>query len=136
MSVSLESVINKKTDFITRSIGGAKILAGASGDLVTLTPPAGQKVRLSNLSNVAGLSETNISVIIGGVDITGVMTLNGGAPNATSVFSVGSYQAYSAGDPPRGNYKSFTGGTDEVVIVRKTTGSLSNDLFYGYQFGE
>ena len=135
MSVTLNSIAAQSGDFITRLIGGAVISAGASGDLVTLTPPSGQRVRLTHLSNVAALTESNISVIVGGVDVTGVVSINGGAPTGSS-RSVGSFQAYAAGNPPNGNHTHLTGGTDEVVVIRKTTGSTSNDLYYSYQFGE
>jgi hypothetical protein len=136
MSETLGLVSNKNIDFVTRAIGGGTISAGASGDVITLTAPAGQRVMLTHLSTTAGVGEAGISVFIGGVDVTFSITINGSLPNSNTTLSVGSYQPYAAGVPPISNHKSLTGKKDEVIIVRKLSGSTVNTLYYAYQYGE
>lgn len=136
MSETLDSITKKNVDFVTRSISGGSISAGATGDVITLTPPTGQRVVLTHLSTTAGVSESNISVLIGGLDVTGVVSISGSSPAPLATLSVGSYQPYAAGNPPSNNHRQLAGGTGEPIVVRKNSGTTVNTLFYSYQFGE
>ena len=130
------SSIAKKI-FSTKLVGWALIPAGSSGagtSLVTLTPPSGQRVILTHLSTKPAQTESNMGVTVGGVDVTGSISVKGDLPSGASI-SVGSYLPYTAGIPPSNNHRQIYGGTDEVVVIRKT-GVTVNDLYYSYIIGE
>ena len=135
MSKTLNSVMSAGRDFITRSAGGSLISSGQTGTLLTLTPPAGQRVKLTHLSTLSGSIQSGISVIIGGSTVINALTVDGGSPNSASKFSLGRYQPYAAGDPPFGNYSQFTGRTDEVLTITKNAGNTTTVLYYAYEFG-
>ena len=136
MSVKINAVMGTTGIFTARSISGGKILAGASGDIISLTPPVGQRVKLTHLSTVAGDVESNMTVTIGTTDVTGVVAIDGNSPTGAGVITIGSYQAYPAGNPPATNFLQLTGKVNEVVKVTKNAGNTSFDVFYGYEFGE
>ena len=134
MSETLSAIVKTGGDFITRAAAGGTIAIGVTGDL-TLTPPSGQRVRLTHLSTTSGSQQSGMSVLIGGVDITGVVSIKGDAPVYTGTLSIGSYQAYTAGSPPNANHSQFTGSIDEPVIIRKNAGNTTVTIYYGYEFG-
>ena len=136
MSELLSSITGKQNDFATRLMGGGTISIG--GILATITPPTGQRVRLTHLSTAPGNVEAGIVVAFGGVDVI-LGSVNGASPTRTGnlYYSVGSYQPYAAGDPPMQNWDYFTGDTDEVLTIRQQTSTPTlNLIYYGYQFGE
>ena len=128
----------KYAEFTALEANGGSIGAGASGDILTITPPTGQRVRLTHLSttDIDTAFELFITVSFGLVDIISMGFLYGHAP-ITGRFSVGSYQPYSYANPapPSGNFEYFTGATDEALVVSKS-GSTENTIYYGYEFGE
>lgn len=137
MSETLNSIVGKRNDFATRAIGGGTVSSGASGVILTLTPPTGQRVRLTHLSTTDNVfaSEGVISVFFDSVKVVNQVTLYGYEPTFGS-FSVGSFQDYAAANPPIGNFKYFTGAVDEVLTVDKAIGNTTFDVYYGYEFGE
>ena len=135
MSVTLSSVFPSGGDFITRSASGGSISSGNTGTLVTLTPPSGQRVRLTHLSTTSGSTQAGISVAVGSNTLINALTVSGGTPNAASRFSLGNFQPYAAGDPPFGNYKQFTGKVGEALTIVKNAGNTSQTIYYGYEFG-
>ena len=135
MSEKLSSVIEAGGDFITRSVSGGSVSSGSSGDIITLTPPADQRIRLTHLSTVSGVQENNISIFVGADDVTGVVSIKGDAPTYTGQISIGSYQPYAAGNPPSANHRQLTFGKNEVVVIRKNTGTTTNTVYYGYEAG-
>ena len=135
MSEALNTVIETGGDFITRSASGGTITTGVTGTILTLTPPAGQRVRLTHLSTAAATNQTGISVIIGSNIIINELDLDGDSPTSTVKFSVGNYQPYGAVGVPAGNYQSFTGQTGEVLTILKNTGTTVATTYYGYEFG-
>ncbi len=140
MSEKLNTIVGKQNDFATRFMGGGTIPIGSSGTPVTVTPPPGQRVRLTHLSTTAGVSQTGIRVSFGG-SIVRSGTVNGEDPEGTggvsSTFSIGSYQAYPAGLPPSHNYMQWTGDTDEALTLTKyDAGATAQTVYYGYQLGE
>ena len=137
MSEKLNSIVGKQNDFVTRAMSGGSIALSSPGTILTLTPPAGQRVRLTHLSIQTGF-QGGISVAFGATDVLSVINISGDNPSAvSSSYSVGSFQDYAAGVPPSGNYDYFTGGTDEpLTIVKDAAGSTTNIIYYGYQFGE
>ena len=123
-------------DFVTRFMGSGSASIGASGDVITLTPPSGQRVRLTHLSNEVGVNETVMSIFLGALDVTGSVAINGADPTGSGVVSIGSYAAYLQAQPPSGNVRYITGKVDEVLTVKKNSGTLVGTLYYGYEFGE
>ena len=115
-------------EFVTRFVSGAlSVSSGVSGDFITITPPAGQKVKLNWLTGV----ETGISVALDGVNIITLLTLTSGSPTSAPNFFIGSDGTANA----TGTHRFIIGGVDEVLTVNKvaaTTGTVR----YSYEFGE
>jgi len=132
MSEKLTKIAGKQNDFATRFMGGGSVGTGVL-NVLTLTPPSGQRVRLTHLSTAAGTSQITISITIGGVTVILFGGINGGDPSVG--FSVGSYQPYAAGIPPNKNYEHFTGATDEVLNITSNNATTTT-IYYGYEYGE
>ena len=135
MSEKLSTIVGKENDFATRLMDGGSIATGVTGTILTLTPPSGQRVRLTHLSTTAGTSQSGVSVLFAAETVVSEDVIDGDVPSAGSV-SVGSYQDYTAGAPTRGNYLFWTGGANEVLTIVKNAGNTSQTIYYGYQFGE
>lgn len=135
MSEALNSIVGKQNDFATRFMGGGSTSATGDGvPIVTLTPPAGQRVRLTHLSTAAGTTRPSLKLAFDALDITITFTLDGDDPSSN--WTVGSYQDYTAGNPPSGNHLFFTGDVDEVFYIISTAGAATGTIYYGYEFGE
>ena len=135
MSETLSAIVKTGGDFITRAASGSVIGSGVTGVLRIITPPTGQRVRLTHLSTTAGANQTGISINIGAETVIDQLDLDGDSPTATVKFSVGNYQPYAAGNPPASNYKQFTGGKNEDVVISKNAGNTTTSIYYGYEFG-
>ena len=136
MSELLGSVFSGSGGFVSRLAAAGEISAGVTGDILVLTPPPGQKVRLTHLAVGLTFEQIDISVLFGGVSVITNGAVNGENPSGNTRFSVGRYGAYPAGATPNGNYLYFTGGTDEVLTINKTPGNTGVAIQYGYEFGE
>ena len=123
-------------EFVSLFADGAVISSGASGTLATLTPPSGQRVRLTHLSTTSPTIQINITVRFDAIDLVTAKSVQGDSPQAPAEFSIGSYQPYTAGLPPSGNHKHITGKIDEVLYIILTTSTTAVDLYYAYEFGE
>ena len=119
---------------ITRSIITGSIGSGATGDILDVSPPPGQKIKLTHLSTFNSLAEADISVGFGGTVFINA-TINGSDPTVGS-FSVGSYQPYEGTLPPVGNVQSVSGDTDEPLLISKGVGSTGTTIYYAYELGE
>ena len=132
MSKLLSSVAGGSGVFLVKFISGSLSIApGPSGDLVTITPPSGRRVSLDFLYMSGSLSEANIEVEVGGESVVSGDLDDGNATAQTNKFAIGPRVTSSNGvqkDP-------LIGRVDEVVIIRKTTGTLSATMFYSYRFG-
>jgi len=125
-------IIVEGAGFATRFASTAITLgSGQSSTFITLTPPSGQKVRLTALQLSAN-SETNISVDIGSETVITTKTLVATTPNAANQFFIGQLGSSSRS----GTYLWLTGKVDEVITVTKTSGSTANTVQYAYEFGE
>tara|TARA_R110000787_G_scaffold30833_1_gene82335 strand:- start:3 stop:404 length:402 start_codon:yes stop_codon:yes gene_type:complete len=133
MSEKLISIVGAPSDFATRFMGGGTFVSPNVLNIV-LTPPDGQRVRLTHLSTSGANEVSGVSIDIGAANVVVSKTLSGGTPLLASKFSVGSYQDYAAGTPPSGNYTYFTGGINEIMTI--SGGTLSTTVYYGYEFGE
>jgi len=137
MSVKLNTVVGGSGDFSTRSVVYGLLSSGATGDIIIITPPSGERVRLTHLStenNVAS-EELSMSLKFGTTTIISLKTLNGAEPTF-SKFSVGNYFPYGYAGivSPQGNSPFFTGKKDEVLTISKT-GTTTNTIYYTYEFG-
>ena len=124
-------------EFAAFDINGTRILAGVTGDILEVTPPPGQRVKLTNLSTSAGFEQSGISILFGATSVLSEKIISGPAPTVgTNRYSIGSYQPYAAGIPPSGNHTFITGDIDEVLVINKNAGNTARDIYYAYEFGE
>lgn len=126
----------KRGEFVALVADSGVVSIGASGTLVTLTPPVGQRVRLTHLSTTSAVTQVNITVRFDAIDLVTAKSIKGDSPQGPTEFSIGSYQAYTAGLPPSGNHKYITGKIDEVLYIILTTATTTAELYYAYEFGE
>lgn len=125
-NINLSSAIGVSGEFISKfASAGIQINSGTGPILATLTPPAGQRVRLNFLA--ANSNQNNITVNVGGSNIISSKTLKTDL-NATSnnLFSIGGGS---------GTISHIDGKTDEVIVF-SVIGTLSIAITYAYQFGE
>ena len=125
----------KAGEFFALDAFSGTISAGVTGDILTITPPPGRRVRVTHLSTPPGASQAGISMGLGSETIVSEVAINGDAPSAGAV-SVGEYQEYTAGAPPSGNYPFWTGAANEVAVISKNAGNTTQTIYYGYEFGE
>ena len=135
MSEKLTTISGKSNDFATRFMGSGTISAASTGVVLTLTPPSGQRVRLTHLSTQSPQEQGNIIVKFGSATIISAARINGWNPTLNRL-SIGSYQQYVGGVIPIRNFNYWTGDTNESLIIEKTGNTLSAIIYYGYQFGE
>ena len=132
---AITSLPVKRGEFVALVAAGGTVVNPNTMNLV-LTPPSGQRVRVTHLSTLAGVNQSSISITIGGASVLTNKTIQGDAPDASAnEFSIGSYQPYTAGLPPSGNHLYITGKTDEAINIT-SSGALSNTIYYAYEFGE
>ncbi|MFK5949862.1 MAG: hypothetical protein QM500_13955 [Methylococcales bacterium] len=138
MSELLSSVITSGGDFITRTIGdGTIISAGTSGLVLTLTPPAGQRVRITYLSTKVGESRSNVNIAFGGNNIGSIIDIGDGNTGGVSTrTSIGGNPVNSGSSLPFNNYRFMTGGKNESFTLSVTSALAIGQVSYGYEFGE
>jgi hypothetical protein len=110
-----------------------ELSAGQTGTFLTLTPPAGERVRLIALlppltNQIASLSLQ----IAGNTIVTGSMTAVGTGWAVNALGKNGSGVDYSQG---AGNLDGVCGGVDEVITVVNGGAATASSIFYSYQFG-
>ena len=136
MAIDSGSLVGGGGAFVPSLISGWKqIGTGLSGDYIILTPPLGERVKLTGL--IAGFTETTVEIDIAiKVNAVAVITgsLSGGALSVDGEFMVGVSVATPQFKQP-GSISSITGGVDEVIAVNKTTGTTGDSTHYSYEFG-
>jgi hypothetical protein len=111
--------------------GRLSIPGGSSGVLLTLTAPAGKRVRLTGLIAPTA-NEPNISISADGVAVVTALTLSNGG-NADGNFSVG----YPYGQTPgQGAGDIAYIQANNTIVITKTTGSIGSGIAYSYAYGE
>ena len=134
---NINSLPIKNGEFAVLSASGGVIASGVTGDILTVTPPAGQRVKLTHLSTAAGFEQAGISILFGVTTVLSEKLISGPQPNAqVNRYSIGEYQPYAAGNPPNGNHLYITGKTDEVLTITKNAGNTARTIYYAYEFGE
>jgi len=112
------------TKFASKTI---EVNSGATGTYVTLTPPTGQKVKLTSISS-SGVAQTNLTTIsVGGSAVVTDAILN--------QVNIGCDVDELSINNGAGNQDVITGDVDEVLEI-STNVSTSQGTFYSYQFGE
>ena len=66
---SIISLPVKIGEFPVLEVNGTRILAGVTGDILEVTPPPGQRVKLTNLSTSAGFEQSGISILFGATSV-------------------------------------------------------------------
>ena len=128
---TLSSIVGG-TEFITRFVSTVQTIAAtSSGDILTLTPPSGQKVKLNGLVSIG--TETGITITIAGSNVITSKTLASQNTGLNDHFCIrgniiSSGELSTAGD--------IVGGVDEELVIKKDSGSTALDIKYNYQFGE
>jgi len=105
-----------------------EIPSAQTGTIATITPPNGQRVKLTSLS-AQSVTLTNLTTVtVGGVDIVTSATLN----SATATPNINGHIAIGYSSPSQ---EPITGEIDEVIEL-KTNIATSNITVYAYQFGD
>lgn len=130
-SVTLTSLVGVGGGFIPSTISAvASVASGASGDIITITPPAGKRAALTVLSLDGVGVESGITISVNGSPVVSGATLGG---DGTDVFSNGWIKI---GYMPNANFNMVLGSTDHVITVTKDTGTTSAVIFYAYAYGD
>lgn len=109
------------------------LAAGASGNLITITPPAGKRVILNALMADGTInSGITISGSLQGNIVTS-KTLNSTA-QAVNTFCVGQSSNTSTAINNAGWIPSIVGDIDEVLTVKKDTGATLSAINYSYEY--
>ncbi len=111
--------------------GSLQIAAGVTGAILTLTAPAGKKVRLMALC--ASAAEANISVSAQGSAVVANLTLSIGSGSQAGNFCVANNM--SIGGAPSSNGIPYI-ESNETIVVSKSGGNTANTIWYSYAYGE
>ena len=129
MSELLSSVTGGGGGFITKYASpNISVASGSTGTFATLTPPQGQKVKLTGLVSAASSHTIGTTVTIGGVDVVNDEKLT----SSDGVLIVDGMSVGYAN--PIQNY--ITGDVNEVIELKASGGALQTGVYYSYQFGE
>lgn len=111
--------------------GSLSIASGSSGDILTITPPAGKRARLMALMIVSG-QESGITVSVGGNEVIDSKTLTTAVGNGR--FQIG---VSSDGDDTSVVSCPYLEAQDgESIVVTKDSGSTGSVIFYSYMYGD
>ena len=113
------------SEFIVKFASKGQLVSiGATGTYITLTPPSGQRVRLSGLAGAS--TQTNLTTItVGGSDVVTdalLLSTNDNSMGADN-FKIG-----------YGLNNEITGDVNEVIEIT-TNVATSSSTNYHYQFG-
>lgn len=128
MPISLKSTVGAGEFNPTFFSGGLQIAAGASGTILTLTPPLGMRVRLVGLNSTG---EAGISVTADGNPVVTNLSLNNGT--GVGGFAVG--KATSSPSTGQAALLDFIDAKSSIAIT-KVSGSTSVPILYSYAYGE
>ena len=109
----------------------ATISVGASGSIITLTPPSGERARLTSL--VSNRTDNIVTVSVGGVNIISSKALGRDSAN-TNLFIIASGGSQFYLNSSNGLIREIMGGVDEQIIVIRS-GLTTANIRYAYQFG-
>ena len=111
--------------------GALQLTSGATGTLLTITPPAGKKVRLTSLvMTTGGTTEASISVSSSGSPVVSGLTLVSAASGSVCSFVVG-----QTVNGVSGNNIDYVDSISSITIS-KSSGSTTNPITYSYAYGD
>lgn len=106
--------------------GALSVASGATGTIITLTAPAGKRVRLTSLSG----NDSTFTVNADGVSVVTALALS---IAGQSGFAVGKHTAASnTAQPGLIDYIEAFG----TITVVKSAGSTANAVNYSYAYGD
>ena len=110
------------------SNGIESFAAGQTGAYITLTPPAGQKVRITALFSQSVIQTNLTTIAVNSIDALVDVRLDKhtGATTGLDIFKIGAEGPTSI---------PVEGGVDEVIEIR-TNVATSHTTFIMYQYGE
>ena len=135
MTIKLSSFIAGGS-FLSKFFSGSltETTGSITGDVLTLTPPAGQRVRLTSLAaDDVSLTKSGTSVTVGATTVVNNLTLQATNTSADGNFIV-SGSANVNPNVSSGFIDSITGNIDEDIIINISVSS-AGDIVYSYQFG-
>jgi len=128
MSELLSSITGGGGAFVSSFVSPTvAISSGATGTIATITPPTGERVKLTGLSAFTS-SQTNLTTVtVGGVDVVVAVNLEtyNNPPNSANEMLIGFENS---------NQDSVIGNVDDVFEI-KTNVATSTTTLYTYQFG-
>ena len=113
--------------------GGLSINSGGSGNLIPLTPPSGERVKL-NILVASSSSIVGIYVKIAGVNVITNLRLGSLTTNLTNGFIIGRQSGPNSFYNLSGAHPEIMGGVNEQIIVY-SSGAISRGIKYGYETG-
>lgn len=126
---NLSSIVGSGNALILSDFTGAQTVAsGASGDVLTITPPSGKSAVLAGLA-ADTLQETGVTITVGTRTFVSSKTLTSGIADSSGEFNIGSLSVTATSQNP-GNIQMLIGRPDEVIRVTKDTGSTANIINY------
>ena len=108
----------------------ATISVGVSGSIITLTPPSGERARLTSL--VSNRTDNVVTVSVGGVNVISKALGTDAANTNLFIIASGGTQTYLNSN--NGLIREIMGGVNEQIIVTRS-GLTTANIRYAYQFG-
>ena len=127
--------VGGSSDFKVKSVSGSIRLnqGQAAGIIATITPPAGQKVRLLTAGVIGDLAQPDLSISVGGVSV--INSLDLGTSDLAGAFTIGGTVDSRTGTFTGCRLDFLQGDTDEAIVISVAAISVRN-VIYGYAFGE
>ena len=123
--------------FVADETSGMLLLSsGASGDIITLTPPSGKRVRLESLYSTG--DEAIITVTVGAATVVNSLTLttNAAPTLASGEFTVGNTGSSGGNGGASTNQYLLTKNSNDTIVITKDTGSTGTIIYYSYSYGD
>ncbi len=134
---TLSSLIGGGGGFVVTSHSGSQQIApGSSGTILTLTPPIGERIRLTVFSPAATTTVTDLQLNVNGAQLcTGTCSGATSLVGSWCVNGVGVSSASVSNQNWAGYIPEVLGGVDEVITVVATGANTASTIYYGYQTG-
>jgi hypothetical protein len=135
MSELLSSIVGGGGGFVVKSASGALSLPNTqpAGDILVITPPIGQRVKLTTLVK-QGLTQAGYTITVGSTVVVNNLTLTDEIDNPVAgSFLVGSTPVFQNNYGSRG-ITEILGGVDEAITVNSAN-ITNSKIYYSYQFG-
>ena len=119
--------------------GSLTLAAGASGTVISLTPPPGKKVRLSLLTASNTGNENGMTVNVDGVSVISSLILTDSrGTSVAGYFYIGGLGAMGGSGTLSNGFGilNLTSEADGSIQIIKDSGSTVQTLVYAYQYGD